>query len=50
MRGRDKLLLGALAAGGAIWGTRAWLRHRRRIDLDGRVVIVTGTAEAEASV
>ncbi len=44
MRDRDKLMLGALAGAGAIWGTRAWLRYRRRIDLADRVVIVTGAS------
>lgn len=44
MRDVDKLLLGALAGVGVIWGRRAWMRHRRRIDLDGRVVVVTGAS------
>jgi NAD(P)-dependent dehydrogenase (short-subunit alcohol dehydrogenase family) len=44
MRDRDKFMLGALAGAGAIWGTRAWLRSRRRIDLADRVVIVTGAS------
>jgi NAD(P)-dependent dehydrogenase (short-subunit alcohol dehydrogenase family) len=42
MRTRNKIALGLLAGAGLAWGTRAWLRNRRRIDLDGRVVIVTG--------
>jgi NAD(P)-dependent dehydrogenase (short-subunit alcohol dehydrogenase family) len=42
MRDRDKLLLGALAGAGAVWGVRSWLRHQRRIGLMDRVVIVTG--------
>src|SRR5205807_1794195 len=28
MRGRDRVVLGTLAAGGLVWGTRAWLRHK----------------------
>jgi len=44
MRGRDKFVLGALAGGGLLWGARAWLRHKRRIDLADRVVIVTGAS------
>ena len=44
MRDRDKVLVGALAGAGLIWGTRAWLRYRRRIDLADRVVIVTGAS------
>ncbi|WP_422924405.1 SDR family NAD(P)-dependent oxidoreductase [Singulisphaera sp. PoT] len=44
MRGRDKVLLGALAGAGAIWGTRAYLRYRRRIGLADRVVIITGAS------
>ncbi len=36
------MLIG-LAGGAALaWGARAWLRSRRRIELAGRVVIVTG--------
>jgi NAD(P)-dependent dehydrogenase (short-subunit alcohol dehydrogenase family) len=41
MRDCDKLRLGTLAGAGLLWGTRAWLRSRRRIELAGRVVIVT---------
>ena len=26
MRNREKLMLGALAGAGAVWGVRAWLR------------------------
>ncbi len=44
MRARDKLLLGSLVGAGAIWGTRALLRNRRRITLTDRVVIVTGAS------
>jgi NAD(P)-dependent dehydrogenase (short-subunit alcohol dehydrogenase family) len=44
MRNRDIILLGAVAGAGALWGARAWRRHRRRIDLEGRVVIVTGAS------
>jgi NAD(P)-dependent dehydrogenase (short-subunit alcohol dehydrogenase family) len=42
MKNRDTLALGLLAGVGLAWGTRAWLRSRRHIELDGRVVIVTG--------
>lgn len=44
MSGRDKVLLGALAGAGVIWGARAWRRSKRRIELAGRVVIVTGAS------
>ena len=44
MRLRDKILVG-LAGGAAVaWGAKAWLRSRRRIELAGRVVIVTGSS------
>ena len=42
MKVRDRVLIG-LAGGAALaWGAKAWLRSRRRIELKGRVVIVTG--------
>ena len=42
MKMRHRVLLG-LAGGAAVsFGARAWLRSRRRIELAGRVVIVTG--------
>lgn len=42
MKVRDQMLIG-LAGGAALAiGARAWLRARRRIELAGRVVIVTG--------
>jgi NAD(P)-dependent dehydrogenase (short-subunit alcohol dehydrogenase family) len=44
MRNRDKILLGALAGAGVLWGARAWRRSRRRIDLADRVVIITGAS------
>ena len=44
MRTRDKLLLGLVAGTGAAWGARAWLRARRRITLDDKVVIITGAS------
>ena len=41
---RNRLLIG-LAGGAAVsWGVRALLRSRRRIELAGRVVIVTGSS------
>src|SRR4051794_30263598 len=44
MKVRDQVLIG-LAGGAAVaWGARAWLRSRRRIELAGRVVIVTGAS------
>jgi hypothetical protein len=42
MQNRDKLALGLLAGVGLAWGARAWLRSRRHIELDDRVVIITG--------
>ncbi len=44
MRNREKLLLGALAGAGAVWGVRTWLRARRRIELTDRVIIITGAS------
>jgi NAD(P)-dependent dehydrogenase (short-subunit alcohol dehydrogenase family) len=44
MRDRDKVMLGALAGAGLVWGTRAWLRSQRRIDLADRVAIITGAS------
>ena len=42
MKLHHQLLIG-LAGGAALsWGARAWLRSRRRIELAGRVVVVTG--------
>ncbi len=43
MHARDKLAMGVLAAAGAAWGARAWLRARRWIELDNRVVVITGS-------
>ena len=43
MKTRDKLAVGLLAGAGALWGARAILRSRRRIDLRDRVVVVTGS-------
>jgi NAD(P)-dependent dehydrogenase (short-subunit alcohol dehydrogenase family) len=50
MGNREKILVGALAGAGAIWGARAWRRSRRRIDLAGRVVIVTGASSGHGFV
>jgi NAD(P)-dependent dehydrogenase (short-subunit alcohol dehydrogenase family) len=44
VRTRDKLLLGTLAGAGLAWGARELLRARRRINLDGRVVVITGAS------
>lgn len=43
MQTRDKVALGAIAAAGAMWGARAWLRSRRWIELRDRVVVITGS-------
>jgi hypothetical protein len=43
MRTRDKLALGTIAAAGAMWGARAWLRSGRWIELRERVVVLTGS-------
>jgi NAD(P)-dependent dehydrogenase (short-subunit alcohol dehydrogenase family) len=40
----EKLAMGALAGAGLAWGTRAWLRSRRRITLENRVVVITGAS------
>src|SRR3954452_22345551 len=42
MKIHHRLLIGLAGGVAAAWGTRAWLRSRRRIELAGRVVIVTG--------
>jgi len=42
MKRREKLLLATLLGVGTAWGAKAWLRSRRRIDLAGRVVVITG--------
>jgi NAD(P)-dependent dehydrogenase (short-subunit alcohol dehydrogenase family) len=39
-----KVALGLIAGAGALYGTRTWLRSRRRIDLEGRVVLITGSS------
>ena len=44
MKVRDKVLLGLAGSAALAWGARAWLRSRRRIELTGRVVIVTGAS------
>lgn len=44
MKTSHKIALGLLAGGGALWGTRAWLRSRRRIELADRVVVITGAS------
>ncbi len=44
MKTGPKVALGLLAGAGALWGTRAWLRSRRRIDYAGRVVLITGSS------
>ncbi len=42
MKVRDQVLIGLAGSAAVAWGARAWLRSRRRIELTGRVVIVTG--------
>lgn len=42
MKTTDKLLIGLLAGAGASYGLKSWLRSKRRIDLAGRVVVITG--------
>ncbi len=44
MRLQDKLLLGLIGGGAALWAGRSYLRSRRWIDLDGRVVVITGAS------
>jgi NAD(P)-dependent dehydrogenase (short-subunit alcohol dehydrogenase family) len=44
MRIRTKLALGGLGLAGASLGVRALLRHRRKIVLPGRIVMVTGAS------
>ncbi len=44
MRTSHKLLLGSLAGAGALWGLRAWRRSQRRIDLAGKIVVITGAS------
>ena len=44
MRTREKLALGTLACAGLAMGARELVRSRRRIDLDDRVVIITGAS------
>src|SRR5262249_9222716 len=44
MRNRDAILVGALAAAGAILGARAFRRWARRIDLADRGVVITGAS------
>ena len=40
----SKIALGLAVGAGALWGTRAWLRSRRRIELADRVVVITGAS------
>ena len=44
MRLSTKLALGLMVGAGTAYGARLWLRSRRRIDLAGRVVVVTGAS------
>lgn len=44
MNNGAKVALGLLAGAGALYGTRAWLRSRRRMSLGGRVVLITGSS------
>ena len=44
MRTQEKLAVGAIAAAGAMWGMRAWLRCASAgIELRDRVVVITGS-------
>ncbi|WP_435007203.1 SDR family NAD(P)-dependent oxidoreductase [Tundrisphaera lichenicola] len=42
MKVKHKIWAGVAGGAAVAWGVRAWLRSRRRIELSGRVVIVTG--------
>ena len=42
MKMSHRLLIGVAGGTALAWGAKTWLRSRRRIDLAGRVVIVTG--------
>jgi NAD(P)-dependent dehydrogenase (short-subunit alcohol dehydrogenase family) len=44
MRVPDKLLLGLLGGGAALWAARSYLRSRRKIELADRVVVITGAS------
>ena len=44
MRVQDKILLGLLGGGAALWAARSYLRSRRRIGLADRVVVITGAS------
>jgi len=44
MRTSHKLILGTLAGAGVLWGLRTLRRSQRRIDLAGRVVVITGAS------
>ena len=44
MRLSDKLLVGLIGGGVALWAARALLRSQRRIDLHDRTVVVTGAS------
>lgn len=43
-------MLGLLAAGAAAWGVKSWLACRRRIELDGRVIVITGASSGHGLV
>ena len=44
MRLQDKMLLGLIGGGAALWAGRSYLRSRRKIGLRDRVVVVTGAS------
>lgn len=44
MRLQDKILLGLIGGGAALWAGRSYLRSRRKIGLRDRVVVVTGAS------
>lgn len=50
MRTRNAILLAAAGTGAALWGLRAYRRHARRIDLDGKIVVITGASSGHGLV
>ncbi len=50
MQNRERIIWGTLAGAGLVWGVRAWRKAQRRIDLKGRVVMVTGASSGHGFV